>query len=187
MHWTVARMMDISTKGRYATRIMVFLAEWPGRPLTKTEISEAEDVTPGYLQQIMTTLLSAGLVRSYRGKAGGFALARPPETITVGEVLRATEGKVTPAPCWNLHNCERARNCPTRPFWLKAAHLLDDLFDGTTIADLAADAKSPDRSSGYEWEAAVAGLSGPDLTDNDGQPYLNGFAGQSKCGTRAIP
>jgi len=135
-------MMDISTRGRYATRIMVFLAEWPGRPVTKTEISEAEGVTPGYLQQIMGGLLSAGLVRSYRGKAGGFALARPPETITVGDVLRATEGRVSPAPCWDIHHCGRARECPTRPFWLKAAQLLNDLFDGTTIADLAAEARS---------------------------------------------
>ena len=181
-------MMDISTKGRYATRIMVFLAEWPGRPLTKTEISEAEDITPGYLQQIMSTLLSAGLVRSYRGKAGGFALARPPETITVGEVLRAAEGKVTPAPCWDVRPLRKGtRTAPRGPSGSRPRDLLDDLFDGTTIADLAAEAKSPDRSSGYEWEAVIAGISDPDLSEDDGQTYLNGFAGQSKCGTRAMP
>lgn len=147
--------MDISTKGRYATRIVVFLAEWPGRPLTKTEISEAEDITPGYLQQIMTMLLSAELVRSYRGKSGGFALARPPETISVGDVLRAAEGRVTPAPCWDGRSCERIERCPTRPLWLRAADLLDELFDGTTIADLAAEAKSADRSCDYETVCSI--------------------------------
>jgi Rrf2 family iron-sulfur cluster assembly transcriptional regulator len=135
-------MMCISTKGRYAVRVMVFLAEWPGRPLRKSEISEAEDITPGYLQQIMGILLNADLVRSYRGKAGGFALARPPESITVGEVLRCTEGKVQPVPCEDIHDCGRAMHCPTRPFWMKAARMMDELLDSTTIADLANAAKS---------------------------------------------
>ncbi len=138
-------MMDISTKGRYAVRVMVFLAEWPGRPLTKTEISEAEAITTGYLQQILSVLLSAGLVRSYRGKNGGFVIAREPESITVGDVLHATEGKVTPAPCWDIHHCDRERFCPTRPFWLKAARTLEDMFEGTTIADLAAAARVEER------------------------------------------
>jgi Rrf2 family transcriptional regulator, iron-sulfur cluster assembly transcription factor len=130
-------MMSISTKGRYATRIMVTLADWPGRPLTKAEIGEAQGISPGYVQQLMTGLTNAGLVRSHRGKAGGFSLARPPETITVGEVLRVAEGKIAPAPCADIHNCDRAAHCRTRPLWLKAGQLLDDLFEGTTIADVA--------------------------------------------------
>jgi Rrf2 family protein len=131
-------MMCISTKGRYAVRIMVFLAQWPGRPLTKTEISEAEDITPGYMQQLMGSLLAAGLVRSYRGNSGGFALARPPEAITIGEVLRATEGKVSPAPCFYPDDCRRSAKCSTRIFWLRVGSMLDDLFESTTVADLTA-------------------------------------------------
>jgi Rrf2 family protein len=135
-------MMDISSKGRYAVRTMVFLAEWPGRPLTKTEISEAENITPGYLQQIMGPLLTAGLVRSFRGKTGGFMLARPAETITVGEVLRATDGRVGPAPCWDADVCEREGYCPTRPFWARVTATLNEMFDGTTVADLAKESKA---------------------------------------------
>jgi Rrf2 family protein len=121
---------------------MVFLAEWPGRPLTKNEIAEAEAISPGYLQQIMGNLLTAGLVKSYRGKAGGFVLNREPERITVGDALRVTEGKVAPAPCWDVNACNRADCCPTRPFWENAARMVDQLLDGTTIADLAAASKS---------------------------------------------
>jgi Rrf2 family transcriptional regulator, iron-sulfur cluster assembly transcription factor len=131
-------MMCISTKGRYATRIMVFMAQWPGRPLTKTEISEAEAISPGYMQQLMSSLVAAGLVRSYRGNSGGFALARAPETITIGDVLRATEGKCAPAPCSDPDDCPRSEKCSTRGFWLRVGTMLDELFDGTTVADLAA-------------------------------------------------
>jgi Rrf2 family transcriptional regulator, iron-sulfur cluster assembly transcription factor len=130
-------MMCISTKGRYATRIMVFLALNPGRTLTKTEISEAEDISPGYMQQLMGPLVAAGLVRSYRGNSGGFSLARPAETITIGDVLRATEGQCSPAPCLDPADCPRSEKCSTRTFWLRVADALHDLFEGTTVADLA--------------------------------------------------
>lgn len=135
-------MMCVSSKGRYAVRVMVFLAEWPGRPLTKTEIAEAEAISPGYLQQIMGPLLNAGLVKSFRGKAGGFMLARDPQTITVGDVLRVSEGRVAPSPCWDVNACNRADCCPTRPFWINAARVVDELLDGTTIADLAAESRA---------------------------------------------
>ena len=133
-------MMAISTRGRYATRIMVLLASRPGQnSMTKFQIAETEAVTPAYVQQLLMALRLAGLVESHRGRDGGFSLARPPEAITVAEVLRAVEGDVMPAPCRSTGHCERLATCPTRPLWQKAAALLDDLFGGTTIADLAAD------------------------------------------------
>jgi len=133
-------MMAISTRGRYATRIMVLLASRPGQnSMTKFQIAETEAVTPAYVQQLLMALRLAGLVESHRGRDGGFSLARPPEAITVAEVLRAVEGDVMPAPCRSTGHCERLATCPTRPLWQKAADLLDDLFGGTTIADLAAD------------------------------------------------
>jgi Rrf2 family protein len=132
-------MMTISTRGRYASRIMVLLASEPQlRPITKYQIADAEAITPGYVQQLTMALRTAGLVNSHRGRDGGFSLARPPETITVADVLKAVEGEVMPAPCRSTGHCERAATCPTRPLWERAAQLLDDLFAGTTIADLMA-------------------------------------------------
>jgi Rrf2 family protein len=132
-------MMSISTRGRYAARIMVLLASRPDRPsLTKREIAEAEGITPAYVQQLMLALRMAGLVASHRGREGGFSLSRPAETITLADVLCAVEGEIMPAPCRSAGHCERAAWCPTRPLWQKAADLLDGLFSGTTVADLAA-------------------------------------------------
>ncbi len=130
-------MMTISTRGRYATRIIVLLASEPGlSSMTKYQIADAEAITPAYVQQLLTALRLAGLVKSHRGREGGFSLARSPETITVADVLRVVEGKVMPAPCQGTDHCGRAATCPTRPLWQKAAQLLDDLFAGTTITDL---------------------------------------------------
>jgi Rrf2 family protein len=131
-------MMTISTRGRYATRIMVLLARDPGQPWTKYEIAKAEGITAAYVQQLMISLKLAGLVQSHRGRAGGFTLNRDAETITVADVLRAVEGEVMPAPCRGSSHCERAPSCPTRPLWQRAADLLDELFQGTTIAELGA-------------------------------------------------
>jgi Rrf2 family iron-sulfur cluster assembly transcriptional regulator len=131
-------MMAISTKGRYSVRILIVMAGQPlGHMFTKHEIADAAGITPAYIQQLMMTLMAAGLVSSHRGKVGGFTLARAPETITVAEVLRATEGQIVPAPCLGVEICEREADCPTRPLWMKTAELLDALFSGVTIADLA--------------------------------------------------
>lgn len=131
-------MMTISTRGRYATRMVVQLAgTYPNGSLTKFQIAEAEAISPGYVQQLMMALRLAGLVISHRGREGGFSLARSPETITVSDVLKAVEGEVMPAPCRAPGHCERLATCSTRPVWDKAAALLDELFSGTTIAELA--------------------------------------------------
>jgi Rrf2 family protein len=130
-------MMAISTRGRYATRIMVLLASRPDRePMTKYEIGEAEAISPAYVQQLLMALRLAGLARSHRGRAGGFSLARPAESISVLEVLQAVEGELMPAPCANTGSCERSETCPTRPLWLSATNLLTDLFQRTTVEDL---------------------------------------------------
>jgi Rrf2 family protein len=132
-------MMTISTRGRYASRIMVLLAADPEmRPVTKYQIAEEEGITPAYVQQLMMALRSAGLVKSHRGRDGGFSLSRPPVAITVADILKAVEGEVMPAPCRSTGHCERAASCPTRPLWERAADLLDGLFSRTTLADLAA-------------------------------------------------
>jgi Rrf2 family iron-sulfur cluster assembly transcriptional regulator len=134
-------MMRMSTKGHHATRIMISLANSPDRPVSKGEISQREGVSPGYLQQLLITLTSAGLVRSYRGKSGGFALAQAAESITVQQVLLATEGRFELAPCVDTE-CPRAESCAAHLLWIRAAALVNDLFENTTVADLAASERS---------------------------------------------
>jgi Rrf2 family protein len=146
-------MLSISTRGRYAPRILVLLANQQEKPaLTKYEIAEAEGVTPAYVQQLMVALRVAGLVDSHRGARGGFSLGRPPEDITVADVLRAVEGETMLAPCQGTGHCERAATCPTRPVWQQAVKLVDQLFAGTTIADLAGGQAVDDVGGGIWYE-----------------------------------
>ena len=131
-------MMTISTRGRYATRMVVLLAaREPGASMTKNEIADAEGISAGYVQQLMMALRLGNIVDSHRGREGGFSLSRPAEEITVADVLKALEGDVRPAPCHGVGHCVRAEDCPTRPIWEEAAGLLDDLFSKTTVASLA--------------------------------------------------
>jgi len=134
-------MMRMSTKGHHATRILIFLADSGDHPVTKAEIAEAENISTGYMQQLMTTLTNAGLVKSYRGKAGGFSLAQPAEKISIQQVLHVTEGPFELAPCLEVE-CERADACAAHLLWQQAAARVNDLFDHTTIADLALTARS---------------------------------------------
>jgi Rrf2 family protein len=131
-------MMTISTRGRYATRMVVLLAARdPGASMTKTEIADAEGISAGYVQQLMMALRLAGIVDSHRGREGGFSLSRPAEDITIADVLKAVEGDVMPAPCQGGASCERWDDCPTRPVWDEAAALLNGLFSSITVASLA--------------------------------------------------
>ena len=130
-------MMSLSTRGRYAARIMVFLARNRAQqPVTKFAIGEAEEISPNYIEQIMVRLKSAHLVRSHRGRHGGFSLTRHPDRITLADVLRAVEGPVCPVPCL-YDTCTREANCPTRPVWRKAAEAVEEVFSGTTLGDMA--------------------------------------------------
>lgn len=130
-------MMRMSTKGHHATRIMVRLALTPEHPVSKGEIGEAEGIPPGYVQQLMIRLTDAGLVRSHRGRAGGFTISRSPEIISVKEVIMATEGAFELAPCVDLRvTCPRTETCPAHLLWYKATTLINDLFEETSIADL---------------------------------------------------
>jgi Rrf2 family transcriptional regulator, cysteine metabolism repressor len=150
-------MMNISTRGRYATRIMVQLARQPDLgALTKFEIAREEEITVPYVQQLLMALRLAGLVRSHRGRTGGFALVRRPEEITVSDVLRAVEGGIMPAPCLIDRHCDRADTCPTKPLWEQASLVLDQLFSGTTIADLVQGFETPGNVPVPESEALPA-------------------------------
>ena len=97
--------MKLSTKGRYATRIMLYLAIYSGQnPVRKHEIAAQEKISPDYVEQILMMLRGAGLVKSHRGAKGGFSLSRAAEAITMADILAATEGPLQIAPCSNTED-----------------------------------------------------------------------------------
>jgi Rrf2 family protein len=136
-------MISLSTKGRYATRILVNLARRKdGGTASAREIAEGEGISTHYVEQLLIKLKAAGFVRSQRGKKGGFRLGVPAESITVSAVLKALEGTLSIVPCVT-ESCERASRCPTRPVWKKANETLARLFDSVTIAELARGKSGP--------------------------------------------
>jgi Rrf2 family protein len=130
-------MMNLSTRGRYATRIMVFLATLePGYRARKQEIAEYEGISPDYVEQILLRLKEERLVQSFRGARGGFTLGTEATGVTVADVLQAVEGSIAVAPCVD-EPCERATACVTQAVWHKATDALMGVFANVTIAELA--------------------------------------------------
>ena len=130
-------MIKLSTKGRYATRILVRLAmQKSDKPYRKQEIAEAEGISADYVEQILIRLKAAGLVASHRGARGGFSLIRDPVEVTVEEVLVATEGPLALVTCAE-EGCKRETICVTQRVWRDAEAALLKVFSGTVIADLA--------------------------------------------------
>ena len=125
--------MIVSSKGRYALRVMVALAERePGEFVPLKEIAAAEGISQKYLESIMGTLSKGGLVDASHGKNGGYRLNRPAQEYTIGSILRLTEGDLTPVAC--DVSCERS--CPSRAMWERLGKLIDEFFDGITLASL---------------------------------------------------
>ncbi len=134
--------MMISTKGRYALRVMVDLAEHDdGDYVVLMDIAERQGLSEKYLEGILASLSHGGFVRALRGRGGGYKLARRPEEYTVGSILRQTSGSYAPVACLEeeSNSCERADSCVTLPMWTKLNKLLDDFFDSVTLADLMND------------------------------------------------
>lgn len=131
--------MLVSTKGRYALRVMVDLAEHSqdGRTPLR-QIARRQGISEKYLENILSTLVRHGLLSGLRGKGGGYCLTREPDQFSVGEVLRLTEGSLSPVSCLNgAHNaCERAETCRTIRLWTELDKMIEDYLDGITIADL---------------------------------------------------
>ena len=129
----------ISTRGRYALRVLADLAQQPPEvyvPLK--DIAARQELSQKYSEAIMTTLSKGGLVEGIHGKGGGYRLSRKPEQYTLGEVLRLTEGSLAPVSC--LHEgsapCARCNPCPTLPVWEKLEALVNDYLDSVTLADV---------------------------------------------------
>lgn len=134
-------MMKISTKGRYALRLMIDLVQNQGEGyITLKEISARQDVTVRYLELIIAVLLKAGFVQSFRGKSGGYRLTRLPREYTAGAILKLTEGDLFPVSCMGAEEnpCPRAPHCQTLPFWEGLYQVIENYLESVTLEDLAA-------------------------------------------------
>ena len=135
--------MIVSTKGRYALRVMVhFALKGADDYIPLKEIAEAEGISQKYLESIMTTLSKAGFVDAVHGKGGGYRLNRKPEAYTVGSILKLTEGGLTAVSCTaqGAAACSRAECCNALPMWERLDKMIDEFFEGITIADLIQEA-----------------------------------------------
>ena len=137
--------MIVSTKGRYALRVMLSFAQRGGDEYVPLkEIAEAEGISQKYLESIMTILSKAGFVDAVHGKGGGYRLNRAPGDYTVGSILKLTEGSLAAVSCTSqgAAACSRTSCCQTLPMWEKLEKMIDEFFEGITLADLLKEGKA---------------------------------------------
>ena len=137
--------MQISTRGRYALRIMLDLAICGKGELVKVkDIASRQEISEKYMEQIISVLKKAGYVKSIRGAQGGYMLTRKPEEYTVGMILRAAEGSLAPVSCLDedINHCEHAGRCTTLTIWQQLKDAIDNVVDNTTLADLIEEQKN---------------------------------------------
>lgn len=131
--------MKISTKGRYALRIMIDLAMNVGEtPVRVKEIASRQNISEKYLEQIIAMLGKAGYVKSIRGAQGGYLLTKEPEEYTVGMILRLAEGSIAPVFCveTNEQSCDKKGSCVSAMLWQKMNDAMNEVVDHTTLQDL---------------------------------------------------
>lgn len=131
--------MKISTKGRYALRLMLDLAlNEKEEPIRVKEIAGRQEISDKYLEQIISVLTKAGYVKSLRGPQGGYRLVKTPGEYTVGSILRLTEGSLSPVACLDdeINLCERKDVCMTLPLWEKLDEAIRGVIDHVTLQDL---------------------------------------------------
>ncbi len=131
--------MRVSTKGRYALRMFIDLAEHCNNGyISLKEIADRQEVSKKYLEQIIPIVNRSDVLKANRGSQGGYMLARPPEKYTVGEILRLTEGSLAPVSCVEQDpiECPRAADCATLPVWQGLARVINEYLDGITLQDL---------------------------------------------------
>ncbi len=134
--------MIVSTKGRYALRVMVGLALRGNEAHTPLkEIAESEGISQKYLESIMTLLSKGGLVDAVHGKGGGYRLNRTPAEYTVGSILKLTEGSLAAVSCTTQGPaaCARSECCQTKPMWDRLDRMIDSFFESITLEDLLKD------------------------------------------------
>ena len=131
--------MIVSTRGRYALRVLVEMAEHsPDERIPLKEISEKQEISQKYMESIMTLLSKNGFVDAIHGKGGGYMLNRKPEEYRVGDILRLTEGTLAPVACLEKDSdkCPKENVCRTVGMWRKLDDLIETYLDSVTIADL---------------------------------------------------
>ena len=132
--------MKISTKGRYALRLMICVAEKGDDTLTTLrEVAEEQDISVKYLEQLVSALTGAGLLQGHRGARGGYSLQRPATDITAGDIIRASEGGTAPVACLEdgFGVCPRQDFCETLDFWEGLDDAIDTYLDSVKLSDLA--------------------------------------------------
>ena len=131
--------MMISTRGRYALRVLLDLAEHKGDGyIPMKAVAERQGLSLKYIQAIMPVLSKNGLIEGVHGKGGGYRLSKPLSEYKVGDILRLTEGNLAPVTCLecDAKPCERADSCPTLPMWTEFHKMVNDYFDGITLENL---------------------------------------------------
>ena len=131
--------MKISTKGRYALRMLIDLAEHRNSDfIALKDIAERQNISKKYLEQIVPILSKSGILKTNRGFQGGYQLAKAPDSCTVGEILRLTEGSLSPVACLEHDpvECERSSECPTLPVWKGLYKVINEYLDGITLQDI---------------------------------------------------
>ncbi len=131
--------MKISTKGRYAIRLMLDIAEkGNGEYVRLKDISERQEISEKYLEQIISLLVKSGLVRGVRGAQGGYKLSKSPEEYTIGAILRVTEGSLAPVACLDdgANQCLRSEMCCTLGLWKDFYNVINSFLDSKTLQDL---------------------------------------------------
>ncbi len=131
--------MMISTKGRYALRVMIDLSEHDRtKYIPLKEIAMRQNISDKYLEIIIKSLVQAHYVEGLRGKGGGYRLSRDPETYTVASILRLTEGTLAPVACLECqpNTCDRAATCKTLPLWKGLDKVVNEYLEGISVADL---------------------------------------------------
>lgn len=131
--------MKISTKGRYALRMLIDLAEHQADGyIALKDIAERQAISKKYLEQIVPVLHRSDILKTNRGYQGGYMLAKTPDKYTVGMILRLTEGSLTPVPCVEQDpgECPRSAFCPTLPVWQGLYQVINEYLDGITLQDI---------------------------------------------------
>lgn len=136
--------MKISTKGRYALRMMLEFALHPDEHTKISQVAERQQISVKYLEQIVTVLCRAGYVKSIRGAQGGYRLVKKPEEYTVGQILRLMEGSLAPVSCLEdeENQCSRSNCCATLHVWKELDDAIHSVVDRVTLADLVEEQKS---------------------------------------------
>ena len=139
--------MMISTRGRYALRVLVDLAEHSGEGLVPMkEIARRQGISLKYLEQIVPSLSKNGYLEGVHGKGGGYRLGKAPEDCKVGDILRLTEGDLAPVACLEMpvNDCSRKESCPTLKLWEGLYRVITDYLDNITLQDLLDEKTIPD-------------------------------------------